>query len=163
VTDVPTGGINETKKRLLALIEEADPAIHAFGDWRLAMESLYGPVTGLKLPVVTVRISPASIRDMVYSRLIPESGDMATYAFSAHIFTSACTASSEEDYKHAHDLADRVMTHLTTRDWASAPHTSYEIVDVFDLNARESEPAKGARKVCRVIIEGVMLVKRKDA
>jgi len=163
MTSVPSGGIDETKKRLMALIEEAEPSAHAFGDWRLAMESIYGPVTGLKLPTVTVRISPANIADMVYSRRIPESGDMGLYSFSAHCFTSACTASGEEDYKHAHDLADRIMTHLATRDWASAPHTSYGIVDVFDLNARESEPAKGSRKICRVIIEGTMLVKRVDA
>jgi hypothetical protein len=163
MTGVLSGGIDETKKRLMTLIEEAEPLAHTFGNWRLAMENLYGPVTGLKLPVVTVRISPASIADMVYSRRIPESGDMAIYSFSAHCFASACTSSGEEDYKHAHDLADRIMTHLATRNWASVPHTSYGIVDVFDMNARESEPAKGSRKICRVIIEGTMLVKRIDA
>jgi len=112
---------------------------------------------------VTVRISPANIADMVYSRRIPESGDMGLYSFSAHCFASACTASGEEDYKHAHDLADRIMTHLQTRNWAVAPHTSYGIVDIFNMSARESEPAKGSRKICRVIIEGVMLIKRIDA
>jgi len=159
---VPTGGIDESKKRLMALIREAEPLAHVFGDWRPVMENLYSPKTGLKLPVVTVRVNPATVRDMTWGRRIPESGDMGLYSFSAHCFASACTASGEEEYKHAHDLADKIMKHLTSRDYNSAPHTSYGIVDVFDLNARESEPAKGAIKVCRVIIEGTMLVKRVD-
>jgi len=162
MASVPTGGINETKKRLIALIGEAEPASHVFGDWYIAQEELYSPVTGPKLPIVTVRLGPAAIWDAVYSRRIPEKGDMALYSFSAHCFASACTAAGEEKYKHAQDLADRIMTYLNSRDWNSAPHTSYGITDVFDLTARESEPQRSKRKVCRVIIEGMMVVKRVD-
>lgn len=160
---VPTGGISETKKRLLALIELAEPAAHAFGDWRLAMESIYGPVSGSKLPVVTVRISPARIVDAVYGRRIPESGDYGVYTFSAYCFTSACTASGEEKYKHAHDLADRIKTYLSSQTWEQDPHSAYEICDVYNMTARESEPKQSSkRKICRVIVEGMMLVKRRD-
>jgi len=159
---IPTGGINATKSRLLELIELAEPASHTFGDWRIAMENLYSPRTGMKLPVVTVRIKPASIWDRVYGRRIPESGDMGIYSFTAHCFTSACTVSGQEKYKHAHDLADRIMTYLATQKWESATHIAYPIVDVFGMTARESEPKQGARRICRVIVEGMMMVKRKD-
>lgn len=162
MVNVPTGGISETKKRLIALIEIAEPSAHVFGDWYLAQENLYSPVSGPKLPIVTVRLGPAVIWDAVYSRRIPESGDMALYSFSAHCFASACTTDGEEKYKHAHDLADRIVVYFASRDWNSAPHTSYQIVDVFDMTARESEPQQGKKKICRVIIEGTMVVKRKD-
>jgi hypothetical protein len=164
MASVPTGGINETKKRLIALIQEAEPVAHVYGDWYLAQESIYGPKTGPKLPAVTVRLGPAQIWDAVYSRLIPEAGDMALYSFSAHCFASACTESGEEKYKYAHDLADKIMTYLNSRDWNGSPHTSYQIVDVSDLTARESDPQRSKRrKVCRVIVEGMMTVKRIDA
>lgn len=166
-----TGGINAAKKRLITLIREAEPALgatealtHVFGDWRIGMEKIYSPQTGPKFPVVTVRISPARIQHPFYGRLWDEDtyGDVGMYAFTAHCFTSACTASGEEKYKHAHDLADSVMQYLITRKWNQTPHASYPIGDVFDLTARESEPKKGGFKVCRVIIEGSMLVKRTD-
>lgn len=162
MTEVPSGGIDETKKRLQTLIETAEPSAHVYRDWYIAQENLYSPVTGPKLPIVTLRIGPAAIWDVVYSRLIPEKGDMALYSFSAHCFASACTESGEEKYKHAHDLADRIITYLNSQDWNSSPHSDYGITDVFDLTARESEPQRSKRKVCRVIIEGVMVVKRVD-
>ena len=163
LVSVPSGGINEAKKRLIALIGLAEPSAHVYGNWRLAMEDLYSPKTGMKLPVVTVRISPARITTPTYGRLIPESGDMGAYSFSAHCFTSACTASGEERYKHAHDLADRIVKYLSMQNWNSAQHIDHPIADVYDMQPRESEPERGSKKeICRVIIEGVMLVKRKD-
>ena len=170
-----TGGMNEAKKRLITLIREAEPALgatepttHVFGDWRLGIEKVYGPKTGPKLPVVTVRVSPARVQSSFYGRVWESDvsgkyGDVGLYAFTAHCFASACTASGEEKYKHAHDLAEKIMQYLATRDWNSSPHDSYPIGDVFDMSARESEPSKGgAHKVCRVIIEGTMLVRRED-
>lgn len=162
MASIPTGGLNETKKRLVALIGEAEPSAHVFGDWRPAMENLYSPKTGIKLPIVTVRISPARVVPSTYGRLIPESGDMGFYSFSAHCFASACTTSGEERYKNAHELADRIMKYLSTQNWGSETNLEYPIADVFDMQGRESEPEKGSKQICRVIIEGVMLVKRKD-
>ena len=166
-----TGGINEAKKRLLTLIRLSEPALgvteatsHVFGDWRLGIQKIYTPRTGPKMPVVTVRISPARVIPSFYGRIweASESGDIGLYSFTAHCFTSACTASGEEKYKHAHDLADKIMQYLSTRDWNSSPNDSYPIGDVFNMQARESEPSKGAQAICRVIIEGIMLVKRTD-
>jgi len=158
------GSINEIKKQFLALIVLAEPAVHAFGNWRLGIDSIYSPKTGPKLPVVTVRISPARVVPQFYSRLwsSTELGDLGLYSFSAHCFASACTASGEEKGKHAQDLADKIMQYFTKQDWNAGIHVDHAISDVFDMSARESEPKRGARKICRVIIEGMMLVKRVD-
>ena len=163
------GSINVVKKRLLALIGLAEPAAHVFGDWKAGIDSIYSPKTGLKLPVVTVRIGPARVVSRHYGRIwegggggTPKSGDVGLFTFSAHCFASACTASGEEKYKHAHDLADKIVQYLATQNWNSTTHASHAIGDVFDMTARESEPKKGARKICRVIIEGTMMVKRVD-
>lgn len=162
------GGISEVKKRLLALIVLAEPATHAFGDWRLGIASIYSPRTGPQLPVVTVRISPAKVASRHYGRIweggsgTPVTGDVGMYHFSAHCFASACTASGEEKSKHALDLADKIMKYLATQDWNSGTHEDEAIGDIFEMSARESEPKKGARKICRVIVEGTMMVKRID-
>lgn len=165
------GSINAAKKRLITLIREAEPALgatealtHVFGDWRVGMEKIYSPRTGPKLPVVTVRISPARIQHPFYGRLWTGTtyGDVGLYAFTAHCFASACTASGEERYKHAQDLADLIMQRLITRKWNQSPDDAYSICDVFDLMARESQPKKQGEKICRVIIEGSMMVRRTD-
>ena len=166
-----TGGMNAVKKRLITLIREAEPALgatealtHVYGDWRIGMEKVYSPRTGPKVPVVTVRISPERIQNRFYGRLWNETtfGDVGIIAFTAHCFTSACTASGEEKYKHAHDLAESIMQYLITRKWNQSPDDSYPIGDVFDLTARESEPKKQGSKICRIIIEGSLMVRRTD-
>lgn len=168
-----SGGINEAKKRLVTLIRLADTtqlgasetSTHIFGDWRLGIEKIYGPKTGPKLPIVTVRISPARVVPSFYGRIWQgkgRTGDIGFYSFTAHVFAIACSEAGEEKYKYAHDLAEKIMQYLVTRNWNSSPHDVYPIGDVFDLSARESEPSKGAHKVCRIIIEGTLLVKRTD-
>lgn len=156
--------MDEAKKRLLDLIELAEPVAHVYGDWRLGIEAIYNPRISPKLPVVTVRLSPARVVPSFYGRVWTETeeGDVGFYSFTAHCFASACTASGEEEYKYAHNLADKIMKYLGSQDWNSSPHDSYPIGDVFNMQARESEPEGGARKVCRVIIEGTMMVKRTD-
>ncbi len=166
-----TGGINAAKKRLMTLIREAVPALgateattHVFGDWRVGMDIIYSPKTGPKFPVVTVRISPARIIHPFYGRLWTgtEYGDVGIYSFTAHCFTSACTASGEEKYKHAQDLADSIIQQLVTRKWNQSPDNSYPIWDIYDLRARESQPKRQGSRVCRMIIEGSMAVRRSD-
>ena len=158
---VASGRINDAKKCLMNLIGDCGATV--FGDWRPAMENIYGPVSGLKLPAVTVRISPARIWQVHYARLIPEAGDMGVYAFTAHVFHKGCTIEGEEKYKYAQDLADKIMTYLLKQRWEAL--TECSIADVYDLQARESEPRKGSKsqRICRVIIEGFMLIKRVDA
>jgi len=133
------------------------------GDWSLAMEMVYGPVSGLKLPVATVRISPARVWQVHYARRIPEAGDMGVYAFTAHVFHKRCTIEGEEKYKYTQDLADEIMHYLTTRKWEAL--TECSICDIYDLQARESQPRKGPKgqRICRIIIEGFMLIKRIDS
>jgi len=168
------GGINAAKKRLLALIKLAIPEYGLVsGDWRLAMDEIYSPKTGLKMPAFTIRLSPARVIPSFYGRLwegaTPVTGDVGLYSFSVHCFHSACTASGEEKYAHAHNIAERIIKYLSVQNWnsttqpsAGEPHDDYSIGDVADMNARESEPKQGARRICRVIIEGVMLVRRVD-
>jgi len=172
-----TGGINVSKTYLMVLIGEAMVAegytAVVYGDWRLGIQQIYNPKTGPKLPLVTVRISPARIVPSFYGRIWEsntgcETGDIGIYAFTAHVFCAPCEDIDAEGnptcekYKNAHDLADAIMHHLNTRQWNSVPHSAYPIGDIMDLQARESEPSKGAHKVCRVIIEGTLLIKRTD-
>jgi len=156
------GTINEVKKRLENLIVLAEPTANVFGDWQLALEQIYGPVSGLKLPLVTVRISPYEPQEMTYARRIPESGSMVRLNFTAHCFAEACELEGEEKYKYAHDLADKILSYLSRQVWEIIPHSSYPIVDVYNLSAWESEPTKGSRKICRMIVEGTILAKRTD-
>lgn len=166
VHPVVSGGMNDAKKCLMEFIEGCDIdqlEDKVFGDWRPAMEKIYGPVSGLKLPAVTVRISPARILQVHYARRIPEAGDMGIYAFTAHVFHKGCTEAGEEKYKYAQNLADRIMTYLLKRKWED--EVDCPICDVYDMQARESEPKRGSKsqRICRVIIEGFMLVKRVDS
>lgn len=148
----------------MTLIGEAEPLAHVFGNWREEIYDVYGPKTGNKLPAITVRISPMRVVTATYGRLIPEAGDMGVCSFSAHCFASACTSVGEERYKYAQELADRIMKHLSKQNWNDATNINYPIADVYDLQARESEPERGSKKqICRVIIEGSVLVKRKDS
>lgn len=158
---IASGRINDAKKCLMELIEEC--GANVVGDWGLAMEMVYGPISGLKLPVVTVRISPARVWQVHYARRIPEAGDMGVYAFSAHVFHKRCKLTGEEKYKYTQDLADKIMHYLLTRKWEAL--TECSICDIYDLQARESQPRKGSKgqQVCRIIIEGFMLIKRIDA
>lgn len=171
---VASGRINDAKKCLMRMIEEsavylkegkpqADLKDKVFGDWTLAMEVVYGPVTGLKLPVVTVRISPARIWQAHYARrTTPAAGDMGIYSFTAHVFHKRCMDAGEEKYKDCQDLADRIMWYLTTRRWEAEEDCA--ICDIYDVQARESEPRGGpkSQRVCRIIIEGFMLIQRAD-
>lgn len=162
---VASGGMNDAKKCLMQLIEESDAdslADKIFGDWTVAMEKIYGPISGLKIPVITVRISPARIWQTHYARRIPEAGDMGIYAFTAHVFHKRCTEAGEEKYKYAQNLADRIMTYLLKVKWEA--EVDCPICDIYDMQARESEPSRGpkAQRICRVIIEGFMLIKRID-
>lgn len=163
---IESGTINDAKKCLMELIEESDPiqlADKVYGDWTEAMEKIYGPISGLKVPAVTVRLAPAMIWQAHYARRIPEAGDMGIYSFTAHVFHKGCTDAGEEKYKYTQDLADKIMHHLLTRKWEA--EESCPIADIYDIQARESEPKQGSKsqKLCRIIIEGYMLVKRVDA
>lgn len=157
------GHINAVKARLKTLVEEAEPLAHVYRDWRLGVQKLASPATGKKLPMVTLRVGPVSIWDLTYGRLVPEAGSFTSYRFSAHCFASACTITGKERYKHAHDLADKIKTYLETRDWNDTDNDDYPISDIIELNARESEPDRGSRNTCRVIIEGTILAKREDS
>jgi len=159
------GGIDAVKSDLKTYIEAASSQLtdKVFGNWRLGIEKIYKPRSGLQLPAVTIRISPLTVRDMTYTRKVPESGSMETVAFTAHVFHSACNISGQEKYKHAHDIADIIMTYLESIDWNTGSYADSSIVDIYDMSARESEPSKGPRRTCRVIIEGMILSKREDA
>ena len=166
-----TGNVNSAKSRLMTLIRESEPALgatealtHVFGDWRLGIDKVYSPITGPKTPIVTVKLSPSRVMNQFYGRMWTGTtyGDVGLYAFTAHCFASACTASGQERNKYAQDLADNIMRYLTTRNWNQDPDDDYCIGDVSDLTARESQPKKLGDNICRVIVEGTIMVRRTD-
>lgn len=162
---MPTvGGIDAVKTDLKTYVEASSAQLtgKVFGDWRLGIEKIYAPRTGLKLPACTIRISPLTVRDWVYSRKVPESGSMETVAFTIHVFHSANNLSGQEKYANCHNIADQIMTHLESINWNSGIYVNSSIADISNLSVRESEPSKGARRICRVIIEGEILSKRED-
>lgn len=152
----------------MAVIASADSSISCYGDWFEAISNIYGPRTGLKVPLVYVRVSPVTVRHMTYTRRVPEEGSMQTFEFSAHLFHRTCTLANNnnvacEKYKHAHDIADLIVDALEQMDWHNdATYGDSAICDVVDLNIRESEPKRGAKRLCRIIIEGTIFAKRQD-
>lgn len=131
---------------------------HVYGSWRLST------IVQRRLPYVTVRISPETIGE-VYGRKTlgggsPEDGSIATVAWSAHVFATNTTTIGEEKAKAVQDLADAIITYLTVN---RKQGITEGIEDIYGMAGRESEPSKGSRAKSRIIIEGLMDVKRPDS
>lgn len=153
MTDI--GRIDPIKKHLLTMIENADPTIHAYPDWRMNITRIRN------FPIATVRIMDAMMTDEVYGRKFTssEEGSIGAYRFSIHVFASNCKVGNEAKAKYALESADKIITYLKQ----NRRNSTYGIYDISDISARESEPANAPFNISRVIIEGNIWAKRPDS
>jgi hypothetical protein len=152
------GGISAVKTKLLALIVTADSGLspqasHVFPNWRTDIDFLEED-----FPVVTVRLGTVSFPESVYGRKISpsEKGHYAVYPFSAHVWEDK--AETDPKSKPACDLADKI---IDVFEKYKGETTGSGIRYFYNVTARESESERGPQQLCRVIIEGFILVGRK--
>lgn len=156
------GKFNETKNCIKDAIQSAIPETAedgwrpgmVTGNWRSDIKNMVR-----KLPFISVRVSPVNLWD-VYDRAVPSAtdggpGSLADYHVSIHVFHSNCNEDGEERGKYAQDVASRIIDYFTVQ----PPPVGF---DTPQLAARESEPARGANRISRVIIEGTIQIKRID-
>ncbi len=156
----PKGKIECIKKRLITHIEDAMNHIGVVtGEW----ETMKSYIAAGHLPIVTVRVDPVNINDMVFGRLIKSDtlGSTATYNFSAHIIASACNETNESSYRYANQHADDIIDYLNGKRNNATERSTYGIEDISDMIPRESPI--DVRNCRRVIVEGQILVSRPDA
>jgi len=153
--------MDAVKKRLMLLIEKAgaDEGLTVSGDWREAYWDT-------DLPLCTVRLGESRQINVTLGRSVgaQDKKGLFEYApFSAYIFHSNCEEEGEEEYKWAHQLADKIIDYLiSANNDMSERNEEGRIYDIFDLSKRESQPSRGADNICRVIVEGMLEIKRED-
>lgn len=147
------GWFNVTKEALKTELRTLIPEGTVSGNWRAQISDY-----ARNLPFISVRFSPVRLSD-VYDRDVGDpttDGSIADYSVSIHIFHSNCMSEPTcEKGKYAQDVASRIISGLLAE-------PSPVGFDIFGLQARESEPARGGRRISRVIIEGNIHIKRID-
>lgn len=153
--------------KILEVIAGADSSLspqktHVLPNWKTPVNYLTD-----NFPVVTLRVGTANITEKVYGRQLSstERGHYVTYSFSAHVWHEKTIQLFEEPTYGDEDVP------LVNK----ASILADSIIDVLekykgDLNsgicyfekitARESEPERGPQRLTRMIIEGLVVVKR---
>lgn len=165
--------MNLVKERLLTLISESDSSLqpkanHTSGDWDFHARIVGKSGILQNLPFTTVRLNTNVLGD-VYGRDIgggasgsEAQGNTITISWSAHVLHSACVISGIDRHRNAQDLADKIIDHLVKQVFSEPDFATYGISDIYDMNARESQPREMGKKVSRIIIEGKMDCVRPD-
>lgn len=146
------GRFNQSKRQFITRVATAIPEGTVEGNWR-------NDTTWVRfLPYINVAFSELDWD--VYDRNIGEadSGSMADFRFTIHIFHSNCYEAGNEKGKYAQDVADRIKDVLLPFDSPQASNWW----DVSGVTMRESEPEGGMHRISRVIVEGNLHVKRID-
>jgi hypothetical protein len=121
---------------------------HVKGSWRIDIPNAD------ELPLVTVRLGPESVNELFYGRILSTAskGHITSIFFTAHCWDEA--QESEPEDSPSMNLADIIISHLL--------RYSGDLIQRFeDLSVRPLEPLTGPTELCRVSIEGYMIVKRK--
>lgn len=167
------GRMSVVKERLLTLISNANSSLqpkttHTSGDWDFHARIVGKSGVLQNLPYVTVRLNTNVLGD-VYGRDIgggpsgsEARGNIITISWSAHVLHSACVVSGIDRHRNAQDLADKIIDHLVQQVFNEPDFATYGISDIYDMNARESQPREMGKKVSRIIIEGKMDCVRPD-
>jgi len=112
-------------------------------------------------PLVTIRVDPVVIGDVAYGRKMPDSGSLASYSFSMHVFEKYNEDPLEDYNRDAHNCTELIVSKLTSKNQSLVEMTSHGIFSVRDVSFRESDP--NVRDVARVIVEGYIDVIREDS
>jgi len=145
-----SGQFNETKNALKSQLESIIPEATVTGNWR-DVNKLISRTRNL--PVISVRF----IKERIWSPYdTPDISEMeADYHFSLFIFHSNCMESGYDKAHYAYNLADRIKNGL----FPNPPVIGW---DIEMVSCREIEPAGGAHRISRVVIEGRINIQRID-
>lgn len=151
------GGISAVKSKLMKIIVDADSSLapettHVLPNWRVEVWKLES-----NFPIVTVRIGPANINELIYGRKVGwnQQGHYVGYQFSLHVWHENASDPNPKS-KNACDLADKIIDVLEM----FVGDDDSGIIEFFNITSRESEPERGPQRMSRVIIEGFILAKR---
>jgi hypothetical protein len=159
------GRMTAVKNKMLEIISGADPSLlpqntHVRGDWKIAINYLE-----TNYPIVTLRLGNVNVIEQIYGRQMSATrrGHYVAYSFSAHVWAEKSYQLFDEgadehqtQARLASDLADIIIDTLEKYNGDETSGICY-----FDnITARESEPERGPQRLTRIIIEGMILVKR---
>jgi len=157
------GSVENAKKRLISMIETAISGApywgHVTGNWYDLPRHM------THLPLATVRVGPIVPEDEVYGMILSSSnenldeGKLELWSFTVHCFASGCREVDEEAHRYVHQFADEIKDYLEAHRFEES---NYGIQDIQDLMQRESTIEGVPRNVKRVIIEGNMLIGKKQ-
>lgn len=157
----PVGSLESVKKRLATLIETAISGNPYFGhvskEWQEIPRNF-----AQNLPLATVRIGPIVPEDQVYGMILHSTniacveGKFERHSFTVYCFASACKESGEESNRYVHQFTDEIKDYLEEQRFNQ---NSYNIIDIEDLNMRESN-VEDVRNIRRMILEGMLLLKK---
>lgn len=153
--------------KILMIIASASTSLspqrtHVLPNWKTGDQYLSD-----NYPVVTLRIGTKNMSELVYGRKISstEFGHYVTYSFSAHVWAlktwQLFEDSDEEDEtvpqaNNASDLADLIIDVLEKYIGDSTSGICF----FHKITVRESESERGPQRLTRMIIEGLVVVKR---
>ena len=147
--------MSDVKNAIVTHISEADSSLtpkaeHVFPKWSLDVWE----TDTTKMPIVTVRVGPANINDVVFGRKIrsDERGTYITLFFTAHVHHTADVTGDPS--KSAMDLADVIITKLLQSDDSASGIAYYDRVTYREASGMHYG-------LSRAIIEGYVFVKRK--
>jgi hypothetical protein len=159
------GRMTPVKNQMLGIIANADPSLspqdtHVGGDWKILTTYLE-----TNYPVVTLRVGTVDVTERIYGRTMDKNtrGHYVTYSFSAHVWAEKPYNLFDEgadehqtQARYASEIADAIMDALEKYNGDETSGICW-----FDrVTARESEPERGPQRLTRIIIEGLVLVKR---
>lgn len=164
-----------TKGRYRAIIERLDTWIEAalsdasYSEYYVTNDYTNLPTNLSTMPYVTIKLDSMVLDDETYGRYLlkdgtpdeQDTGSMATYFFTFHVFHEKDTTEGENENRYAHIAARVIMDHLRSKDQDSTEKVSHGIERVFDIDARESDPAR-LWNLRRMIVSGYLWVKRLD-
>jgi hypothetical protein len=110
------------------------------------------------LPFVVVEFKETSSVN-VYGRKTPKLGLFYEQPFSLMIFHNRCVESGEKRNKYIMDIADDIKDYLVSN------HSSFMsdyIMDIYDISIREAPVGGEGVLILRAIINGRLLILRKD-
>lgn len=113
------------------------------------------------MPVVTISLGRASVVHEVYGRKYPSTGVMVIYPFSLYIYHYRNRRSSENHNLNCTTAMDYIVNYFNGRDQNSTEQGTHNIINVLDVEGRESDP-RWDKRLARMIVTGSLKVKRLD-
>ena len=159
----PVGSLQSLKKHLSDMIDSAISDNPYFGHVSREWYDQAAQFGSENVPLVTIRFGPTSVADEVYGMLLSSNnsetvkGKIENYPFTLYIFQSACRESGEDSNRYVHQITDTIKNYLEQHRFSES---AYGIQDITELNIREANTLEVPRGIRRMILEGVMEVRK---